>query len=633
MSLPTPETARQRTAVGQLRPSQLLYTFGIGAVVDLPKIAAMVMGIDDWDVAYCQPISEERLLRAVQEVLGGQVRSLRSPPIPPETSGSEPFSDSAKIGVPVAPFPRWMVCPYCHLLAPLGSSMIDLQPHPYRPERTSYRHVNCNKPGRPPTMLPARFLLACKNGHLDDFPWHWFTHKGPSECVGALKLYVLSLSGEASSVEARCEACGSGRRLSDAFGEGAAGNLPPRCPGRRPHLRDYDEVECAEPLKAILLGASNSWFPLTQSALYVPVSADPLDQLVEEHWATLEKVTEPGGITLLRSLNLLNAFAVYADAAVWAVVERRRNPEEAREESLEPTDLKTPEWRVFSQPDSCPPAPDFLLTPVAPPRGFEQPFKKVVLAERLREARALIGFTRIESPGEFSEPEEVPAARIGAISRKPPTWVPAFEVRGEGLFLEFRQEALKDWLSRPAVQDRQRAFFEGHRRWRDARRIPSPEGGFPGLGYVMIHSFAHALMRQLALECGYASAGIRERIYWRSPEFEEPMAGVLIYTAAPDSEGTLGGLVSLGRPDLLGEHIRQAMDMAGLCASDPLCAEHRPLGDALSLHGAACHACQFMPETSCERGNRYLDRSLITPTVEIPDVAFFDARDSHPACL
>jgi Domain of unknown function (DUF1998) len=142
---------------------------------------------------------------------------------------------------------------------------------------------------------------------------------------------------------------------------------------------------------------------------------------------------------------------------------------------------------------------------------------------------------------------------------------------------------------------------------------------------MLLHSFSHALMRQLAIECGYAAASLRERIYSSRPEDDFSMAGVLIYTAAPDSEGTLGGLVSLGDPDVLGRHIDQALEQMRLCASDPLCADHEPSQAPNDLHWAACHACLFSPETSCERGNKYLDRSLLVPTVKAEplDIAFF----------
>ncbi len=131
-------------------------------------------------------------------------------------------------------------------------------------------------------------------------------------------------------------------------------------------------------------------------------------------------------------------------------------------------------------------------------------------------------------------------------------------------------------------------------------------------------------MRQLALECGYTAASLSERIYSLPPDDPDgPMAGVLIYTAASDSEGTLGGLVGLGAPEQLKRHLDGALEAMRWCASDPLCAEHNPIMDAVALHAAACHACLFAPETACERGNKYLDRAVLIPTVDCADLAFF----------
>ena len=138
----------------------------------------------------------------------------------------------------------------------------------------------------------------------------------------------------------------------------------------------------------------------------------------------------------------------------------------------------------------------------------------------------------------------------------------------------------------------------------------------------MLHTLSHLLIRELALECGYNAASIRERIY-ADAEGQEPQAGILIYTAAADSDGTLGGLVDLGKPENLGRLLKQALSRAGICASDPLCSEHEPEKDR-SLHAAACHACSFVSETSCEFGNRYIDRTLLVPTLDVVDAAFFD---------
>jgi hypothetical protein len=612
----------QKTPVGDLRPSQMLYTYGVGAIVDLPRIAAMVMGLDDWDVNYCREITEERLLTAVQTVLGNQVSALRTPPVPTETGDHGAFNDNARIGVPVAPFPRWLVCPYCHLLAPIGASMIELRPNQYRPERTCYVHINCTKPGRPPEMLPVRFLTACKNGHLDDFPWMWFVHQGPTACKGALRLKDLGASGEAADVEIKCDACGLSRRMSDAFGEEGKKNLPPLCKGRLPHLRDYDSKTCEEPIRSILLGASNCWFPLTLSALYIPKATDKIGKLIETHWATLDKIVDLNQVTLLRSLNILNAFVDYSDDEVWKAIEQQRVP--PADDGDDVKDLKTPEWNVFAKPDASLNGTDFMLSVVTAPHGYESLFTEVVLVERIREVNALVGFTRIESPGDFADIDEISETRRVALARKAPTWVPASEVRGEGIFFKFNEQALYAWTSKAEVRAREKVFLDAHSRWRDIRHLSPPSHHFPGIGYVLLHSFAHAVMRQLTLECGYTAASIRERIYWRAQEIgSEPMAGVLIYTAAPDSEGTLGGLVGLGEPQTLGRHISQALEMVRLCASDPLCAEHHPYRDGITLHGASCHACLFAPETSCERSNKYLDRSLLVATVERADLSFF----------
>ena len=124
-----------------------------------------------------------------------------------------------------------------------------------------------------------------------------------------------------------------------------------------------------------------------------------------------------------------------------------------------------------------------------------------------------------------------------------------------------------------------------------------------------------------------ANADFTEKKFVRLLDAPVESTGVLIYTAAPDSEGTLGGLVSLGKPETLERHLDQALDNVRLCASDPLCAEHHPYRDGITLHAASCHACLFAPETSCERGNKYLDRAVLVSTVETgeqSDLAFFE---------
>lgn len=612
-----------KSRVGELRPSQILYSFGVGAVVDLPNISVIVMGLDDWETQYATPIGEERLLLAVRKELGPQITYLRQAPIPTVTESiPNPFDEMARVGIPVNPFPTWVLCPACKLLAPLKAGAFTLKKDLYRPEKTRYEHTLCNRK-KPPTVVPVRFLAACSNGHLDDFPWHYFVHKGNSGCRGEFRLQEVGVSGTAADVRIKCQICESSRSMSEAFGEVGKKNMP-RCRGRHPHLRKIDDEGCEEQMKSILLGASNSWFPVALSAFSIPKTSNKLAQLIDKNWLVLQ-----GAVNLDVFKAIYQAFRVtgqlaelynYSDEEIWEQIEKKRNGENIDEDLS--SDLKTPEWEVFIAADKNRNTTDFELSPVLAPKGYERFFEKIVLVEKLREVTALIGFTRIESPYDYQELSEMP--EWSPLSRTKPKWVPASEMRGEGIFIQFSEEAISEWeKNNKSLIEYEKKNNELNAIWRQSRNLP-PTVPHPGTRYVLIHSFSHALMRQLSIECGYNAASLKERIYSKTPEQDNgPMAGVLIYTAAPDSEGTLGGLVSLGTPDKLAYHIQQALEKMGLCASDPLCAEHNPLQGNISLHWAACHACLFSAETSCERGNKYLDRSLLIPTVKTIDLAFF----------
>ena len=313
----------------------------------------------------------------------------------------------------------------------------------------------------------------------------------------------------------------------------------------------------------------------------------------------------------------------YTDHEIWDEIQA--HSQNASTFSEESPDLKAPEWQVFSQYDPSLNTSDFRIRPApAPPTRYTDFLQQVMFVERLREVQAMIGFTRLDALGELTDPDLSMQIDPAPISRLSPTWVPATEVHGEGIFLQFKEQRLLDWLKKREVQAREREFFAAHQNWRRSHNLEPAEAGFPGMRYIFLHSFSHALMRQLALECGYNAASISERIYARPSNAPGgPMAGILIYTSAPDSEGTLGGLVRLAEAKILERLIDQALEDMRLCASDPLCAEHQPGQSSQTLHAAACHACLFAPETSCERGNKYLDRSTLVPTVQYDDLAFF----------
>jgi hypothetical protein len=497
-----------------------------------------------------------------------------------------------------------------------------LKEDPWRPDRTRYVHDGCPKvkTNRPPTAFPARYLMACLDGHFDDFPWVEFLH-GKVSCKGTLKLIELGDGGRAGDVQLQCDECGRRRRLSQAFGEESPQFLPPNCRGRHPHLGVTEH--CTHPPVTMLLGASNTWFPVQSSALAIPAQAGELAQAIDDAWSIVGAA--PRGVDFLRfTVNTNPALKDIRALAEKLGIETIHDAIQARHAGLDSEDaddLLTPEWRVLSNPAGAIELPDFKLRAVGPPTAFASRLADVVLVERLREVSALRGFTRLNAPDELGSG----GGKIVRLSRQDPRWLPCSEVRGEGIFIRFAEDDILAWEEQYRTSGAAERLRAGHHAWRTRRGLPIDDDGWPGERYVLIHSFAHALIRELALECGYTASSIRERIYASTDGSPEPMAGVLLYTSAPDSEGTLGGLVSLGVPDHLGPLLRQALERAQLCSSDPLCSEHDPYTDA-SVHAAACHACQFASETSCERGNRFLDRAALVPTLLFDDLAYFSAR-------
>lgn len=612
-----------QTPVGEIRPSQLLWTYGPGALIDLPSLSVVTLGLDHWDRDRCQPIEEARLLAAVRRVLGPQVVSLRMPPFQREEI-VDPFSAEAFVGVPVKPFPRWLRCVKCGLLSAYDTGLFDCKENKFRPELTRFVHKGCrgsqgDKPAKDADAVPARFLLACRAGHLDDFPWHYFVHRGQSGCKGTLRFYEAGASLQTENLWVKCSECGASRSMAQAFGRVGKENLP-GCRGRHPHTDSF-AGKCLEEPRAVLLGATNSWFPVSLSALAIPISKDPIVQLVHDGWGYFEdsesEVEVKATIKTLKRGGLLPGIEKHAPDAVWTVIGSIRDGDS--DGAVTEADIKGPEWEVLTDPNPPTDWPHFLSKSVAPPAGLEKQITSVLLLERLREVNALLGFTRVEAPEEMGESSDRPDA--AGLSRDKPEWVPAGQVHGEGIFIRFDEDRLKAWADRAAVDKLDKKLRAGHRGWRNARKL-DPDEGYPGIRFALLHTLSHILIRELALECGYNAASIRERIY-ADVDGDEPQAGILVYTAAADSDGTLGGLVDLGKPENLGRLLTQALDRTKICSSDPLCAEHDPEKDR-SLHLAACHACSFVAETSCERQNRYLDRSLVVPTLEHSDAAFFE---------
>jgi len=614
-----------RRRVGTARPSHLMFTGGVGALIDLPNFSVLVNGLDDWrydklPVGLFEPVAEPRLLAAVRKVLGNTVAELRTAPWMEDDESDH--SEAKRIGVPVRPFPQWLRCTACRQLDSLDSQVWGFEnDQARRPDKARFFHKSCKRAkNKKPLAVAARFLLACTAAHLDDFPYAMFVHEGgPCPKADFPTLYMDDHGGnQGANVTIRCGTCGTKRNMNQALGKNGEANLP-NCRGRHPHLSTFSPDGCKEQPKVLVLGASNQWFGQTLEAFSVPqVGASALAATIEKLWASLEHATSPAILdALLKAVTPLKQLADHPLDELFAAVElhRKKLAGGAGADDGALPDLRTPEWDVFTSDPVPEPSEDFTLLrdPAGVPIALRPLLSDVVQVERLREVRALIGFTRLDAP----DPEEPAATTRAALTRSAPTWVPASEVRGEGIFLRVDEDILGPWeevINGSADLEAPRKAFRQFRHNRRSERLTGPFDpmhGWPGARYIVLHTLSHLLIRTIALECGYSSASLAERIYAGTEE--DPRGGILVYTAVPDAEGTLGGLVSLAEPEPLTRIVRRALKDAGHCSSDPLCAERLPKDGEDFLHGAACHVCLFLSETTCERGNRFLDRRFLVP--------------------
>jgi hypothetical protein len=191
--------------------------------------------------------------------------------------------------------------------------------------------------------------------------------------------------------------------------------------------------------------------------------------------------------------------------------------------------------------------------------------------------------------------------------------------RTRGIFLGFDAGAIHQWLKCDGTAQHLSKHGDAFKIWNKEHGLTEETFQWPGGAYQMLHSLAHLLITEAALDCGYGASAIKERIY----AFNDIGYGILLYTGGSGSEGSLGGLVALA--DRIDELLALALERAALCSNDPFCASHEPNSDLEKryAHGAACHGCLLIAETSCERRNEFLGRALVVPNLLQHDAAFF----------
>jgi hypothetical protein len=601
--------------LGELRRSHVVGLMGPGAIVDFSipgdaePISGVITGLDNW--RWCndrtverESIHETRLQRRYSVV------GFMQPP------ASAQLAEYSRRALSVVRFPDWLLCPSCHTLKPAAR----WSPHKTNPHHPGRYCVDpfCVKSNsrKPRPVVPARLLVACQRGHLDEFPWSaWIGCTCSKEQV---KLTLESTGAGLAGMMLSCQQMScpghTGRSLEGALAQSARYGVMSRCRGRQIWTFDHDK-DCDERPRVMQRGASNIYWGAVDSALDIPPFSEDHTGILRRYAQEFEHEECKSWPVLIRAFKLERDLGMtqeqitgFYDRLFGSSSEVEKGGEEGE------TNLLLQEYRQF---ELCTQRPTetrgFDAEPAEVPAILAQYLDGVVSATRLREVRVLYGFSRITPPAaQFAENNPY----LAPLSSSKTTWLPGIELRGEGIFLSLKQSRLEEWEQRPQVRLRLVQLFRAAQG--DLANGESLPGWVTARG-VLIHSLSHILIRQLAQTCSYNTSALTERLYCN----EQPhMAGLLIHTGATDADGTLGGLVQRAQPEYLEEIFLSALREATWCSSDPLC-----ITDALSLSSprslAACHACLLTSETACRHMNQYLDRALLIGTPDDPSVGFF----------
>ncbi|MBR5089768.1 MAG: DUF1998 domain-containing protein [Ruminiclostridium sp.] len=580
----------QKIHIGEIRKSQLLTTFGVGNIVDFVRDTAIIGGVDDWDK---DSNSEDRKItnENLQAFTGAKYF------LQPKSSGSPTYMPNNQ-DISSFIFPEKLYCPKC-------KSIID-----YRELQVSKNRQTCNQidaNGKPCRghLVASRFVVICEKGHLEDFPYSWWVHKG-KECPSRklaprIKMYNIGGRSDAESLMIECSECKAKRGMVGIFNKNAfSGECSRCCSGKHPYLGSNYKQECDSLPTVRLRSSSSVYFPINPSALLIPPWSQKAMAYIEKDFDQLSYMSDEKRKEYIKKyifpkcakLTLEDLFEAFK------TLETRRLTGHKKTEA----DIYEEEYRILCRSEVM--DDRFSSHNVTIPVDFCGIFDQIAVIDRLVVTMALSGFTRL-----YPYNGETAKDKIAPLSIERKEWLPAIELIGEGIFIRFNKARIVEWAEK--VYPRYNEMKKAHEQSFIKSEKYSPQ-------YVMLHTFAHLFIRQLANECGYSAASMKEKIYSTFSNNDESyeMNGVLIYLSSSDSDGSLGGLISAAEEtELLDRILKNMLREAKWCSGDPLCGSNMHQGFA-SLNYSACHACTLLPETACEFSNLLLDRISVVGAID-----------------
>lgn len=572
--------AYDNNKLGELRPNQIITTFGPGAIVDAIKDSVTVLDTNYWG-------------DKGKKIIDGRLASYL---------GLNCFympRTSHHGDIPVTTFPYMHVCSNFKC-----GRLFDVREHF---DLDAYLRFGVTCPDCHKTSYPSRFITICVNGHMNDFPWDWWVHNGKTTCKNPkLRMYSTGNTSTLADMWVECLTCGDRRSMSGATQKDNFKDM--KCPGHHPFRPNSRPEKCKMPVIPSQRGASNVYFSVSRSAISIPPWVNPLYNLIDEHLRDIElarQLMADEGVYKIYEMYFSENYTKHEFDS--ALERRQKNITEFKE-------IKQMEYDAITHhndPAYASNKKHFKAEEDELPDTIKQYFSRIIRITRLREVRVLLGFTRVDAP----DPDADVQANIVYLNKgRTEKWLPAAEVNGEGIFIEFNKETLESWLNIASVSAVSHKYEESYIQFCNEKKwtITVTRNAV----YVLMHTFAHLLIKQMSMASGYSSAAIRERIY-----FGDKMSGILLYTGSSDKEGSLGGLVELGTVNKLLTLMRDAFHEALLCTNDPECRNNTPAIN--NSNGAACHSCCMISETACENGNRMLDRALVVPIANRENQSYF----------
>ena len=618
-----------------IRLSQITGTFGVGSLrVQIGGLSMIAAGLDHWYQPYTltRQLQNNRIDEKEFVIYESRLQSYLDVDYfksPPEYRDSKK-ADNTHIPVPFFRFPKYSYCSFnqgknaCGRLQKLKESDKTL--------RRMCHHCAANN--RKSIMYQVNLVVACKKGHVDEFPWSQWAHNTITpKCDEKNLIFLQSAGSGVRGQKVKCTECNKSNDLSVGFYK--LMDEISKCKGSMPWHGDNVRESCGEEVIGMFTNQTSLYQPTLKSSLFIPVDVGDSIQDIDLEFQNnrhikyevndffqdcinedkdyilkqLEKFLDRCPI-----IEVLSEFTEESirEALLQRVLGEKETLESNDPEILSDQDYRYQEYKVLEAGVNN----KYIKTETTEINNYSpmvnKYINKIVRVESILQTTALTGFSRRGGSSDLKKGKKLLWRNMPNSGRR---WLPATQNYGEGLFIDFNSEYLKKHTSVQGVKERLEKI--------ENNLLKEDNAFFNDVDFsiklLFTHTLSHLLINEIIYESGYGSASIGERLFVSPLEHENEMNGLLIYTAQGDTEGTMGGLVSLGYPERFNIIFENALKKALWCSTDPVCNEVVPQGP-FNLNLGACYSCALLPETSCELINSILDRGIVVGTQSEPHI-------------